>query len=134
MSDDRGDDEQSADSDGESDSARDQRPVGEVSLSLDTTLEILADHDRRAVIDYLRDDADRTATVEELANYLVSQRVEKADERPSSDRVQTMLHHIHVPKLVDVGLVDYDARNEEIRYWGSERLERWHERIQSRDD
>jgi hypothetical protein len=134
MSDNGGDDEHSDDSDGHSDGARDRRPVGEVSLSLDTTLEILADHDRRAIIDYLRDDADQTATVEELAGHLVSQTAEKVDERPSSDRVQTMLHHVHVPKLVDVGLVDYDARNEEIRYWGSERLDRWHERIQNRDD
>ncbi|WP_135825447.1 DUF7344 domain-containing protein [Halorussus ruber] len=134
MSDNGGDDVHSDDSDDHSGGARDQRPVAEVSLSLDSTLEILADHDRRVIIDYLRAEADQTATVGELADYLVSQKVEKADERPSSDRVQTMLHHIHVPKLVDVGLVDYDARNEEIRYWGSERLERWHERIQNRDD
>ncbi|WP_276300378.1 DUF7344 domain-containing protein [Halorussus lipolyticus] len=134
MSENGGDDDQSDDSDDCTDSARDRRPVGDVSLSIDTTLELLADHDRRVVIDYLQDGDDRTVTIDELATYLASRTDECAADPPSADRVQTMLHHVHVPKLVDTGVVDYDARNEEVRYWGSERLERWHERIRNRDD
>jgi hypothetical protein len=125
--------EDADDSDGKSDEACDKGPVSDVSLSLDTTLEILANNDRRAIIEYLRDVADQTATIDELVNYLVSQKSKQSDEYPGRDHVQTTLHHIHIPKLVDAGLIDYDARNQEIRYWGSDRLERWHERIQNRD-
>lgn len=157
MSENGGDDDQSDDGDACGDDAREPRPVGDVSLSLDTTLELLADRDRRVVLDYLRDADDRTATIDELAAHLVSQtddlpsadggdgppsadrgddppNTDCGDGPPSADHVQTMLHHVHVPKLVDTGVVDYDARNEEIRYWGSKRLERWHDRIQKRDD
>lgn len=157
MSENGGDDERSEEGEDHSDDARDRRPVGDVSLSLDTTLKILADPDQRRIIGYLRDATDRSATVEELANHLVSKRAERAGERSDSgpeadqdsedrdsedsdrdsedpERIRAMLHHTHVPELVDAGLIDYDARNEEIRYWGSERLERWHDRIRNRDD
>jgi hypothetical protein len=132
---DNGEDERNAnEGDGQSDESCDDRPVGDVSLSLDTALEILANHDRRAIIEYLRDTSDHTATIDELANYLVSQKAERASEHPGRDHLQTTLHHVHVPKLVDSGLIDYDARNQEIRYRGSDRLERWHDRIQGREN
>jgi hypothetical protein len=134
MSENGEEDENSDDSDGKSDEPCDERPVGDVSLSLDTTLEILANRDRRAIIDYLRDESNHTATIDELANYLVSRKAEQATEHPGHDHVQTTLHHIHVPKLVDAGVIDYDARNQEIRYWGSDRLETWHDQIRSRED
>ena len=133
MSDNGRDDENSDDSDDSSDEA-DDRPVGDVSLSLDTTLEILANRDRRSVIEYLRDTPYHTATIDELANHLVSRKAEQATEHPGHDHVRTTLHHVHVPKLVDAGVIDYDARNQEIRYWGSERLETWHDRICNRED
>lgn len=134
MSENGGEDENSDDSGGDSDQECNGRPVGDVSLSLDATLEILANHDRREIIEYLRDTADQTATIDELANHLVSQKAEQAAEHPGHDYVQTTLHHIHIPKLVDSGLIDYDARNQEVRYWGSERLEKWHDRIKNRGD
>lgn len=133
MSDNGGEDENADDSDGQPDETCDKGPIGDVSLSLDTTLEILANNDRRAIIEYLRDAADQTATIDELANYLISQKSKQSEEYPGHDHIQTTLHHIHIPKLVDAGLIDYDARNQKIRYWGSDRLERWHERIQNRD-
>ena len=134
MSGNGGEDGESDDSDGQSSETCHQRPVGSTSLSLDATLEILAHHDRRAIIDYLRDTDDQTATISELANHLASQKAKQSHERPGNDHIRTTLHHIHMPKLVDAGIVDYDARSQEIRYWGSERLETWHDRIQDRDD
>ncbi|WP_202932535.1 DUF7344 domain-containing protein [Halorussus salinus] len=106
------------------------RPAERVTLSLDATLELLANHDRRAVLSYLREGSDRTATVDELTDYLVERRTVRTGERPARSHVRSTLHHIHVPKLVDAGVVDYDPRTEEVRYWGSERLETWHDRIE----
>ncbi|UPV99186.1 hypothetical protein M0R88_11685 [Halorussus gelatinilyticus] len=110
--------------------AHDDRPAGSVTLSLDATLELLANHDRRAIVAYLRDASDRTATVSELSDHLVERRAERTGERPGQSHVYSTLYHIHIPKLVDAGVVDYDARTEEVRYWGSERLETWHDRIE----
>ncbi|UPV73121.1 hypothetical protein M0R89_11235 [Halorussus limi] len=107
--------------------------VGSVTLSLDATLELLANHDRRAIISYLRDATRQTATADELADHLVERRAARTGERPGRSHVLSTLHHIHLPKLVDAGVVDYDARRQEVRYWGSERLETWHERIEARD-
>ncbi|WP_128477699.1 DUF7344 domain-containing protein [Halorussus pelagicus] len=109
-------------------------PAGNVTLSLDATLELLANHDRRAIISYLRDASRRTATADELADHLVERRAERTGERPGRSHVLSTLHHIHIPKMVDAGVVDYDARTQEIRYWGSDRLERWHERIETSDE
>ena len=110
------------------------RPAGSVTLSLDATLELLANHDRRAIISYLRDTPDATATTEDLTDYLVERRAARTGERPARSHVHSTLHHIHVPKLVDAGVVDYDARTKEVRYWGTERLETWHDRIERDED
>jgi hypothetical protein len=112
----------------------DEPPAGSVTLSLDATLELLANHDRRAIISYLRDASRRTATVDELAKHLVERCAAQTGERPGRSHVRSTLHHIHVPKLVDAGVVDYDARTQEVRYWGSERLEAWHDRIARDED
>lgn len=112
----------------------DEPPARDVTLSLDATLELLANHDRRAIVAYLRDATCQTATVDELADHLVERRTERSGERPGRSHVVSTLHHIHVPKLADAGVVDYDARTKEIRYWGCDRLERWHERIESREE
>ncbi len=109
------------------------RPAGRVALSLDATLELLANHDRRAVLSYLRDAPGATATTGDLTDYLVERRAARTGERPARSHVRSTLQHIHVPKLADAGVVDYDARTDEVRYWGSERLETWHDRIE-RDD
>jgi predicted transcriptional regulator len=65
--------------------------------------ELLADDQRRAVIDVL---ADRQLPVElsDLAA-AVAAREEAAE---SVDRVTTRLHHTHLPKLAGFGVLTYD--------------------------
>lgn len=108
------------------------RPTRSVPLSLDATLELLANYDRRCILEYLMESQHGTATVDELVEHLLEKQAERTGERPAYDHVLTTLHHIHVPKLVDAGVVEYDARSQEIRYWSNDRLEKWHRRI--RDD
>ncbi|MFC4449415.1 DUF7344 domain-containing protein [Halorussus aquaticus] len=115
------------------DSRNEDRPVDGVSLSLDATFELLAHADRRVILRYLRDAPGESATRDELADHLASERAEQSGERPDRDRVLSTLHHVHVPKLVDAGVADYDARTGEIRYWGSDRLEEWHDRVRKRE-
>jgi|AntDeeMinimDraft_5_1070356.scaffolds.fasta_scaffold69937_1 hypothetical protein len=41
----------------------------------------------------------------------------------SQTELETSLHHKHIPKLEARGWIDYDARGEEIRYYGNEGAE-----------
>lgn len=125
-----GDEEDNPDENGDETDESDDRPVGAVTtLSLDATLGLLANRERRLILDHLRDSTDSTATVGELVEHLLERKAQQTGERPGYDHVMSTLHHVHVPKLVDSGVVEYDPRRQEIRYWGNERLERWHDRI-----
>ncbi|WP_210424956.1 DUF7344 domain-containing protein [Halorussus halobius] len=109
-------------------------PGGPGTLSLDETLEILANHERRDVLGWLMDAPDGTATVDELVDHLVARRAERTGERPGRGHVTTTLHHVHLPKLADAGVVAYDARSQEVRYWSDDRLEAWHDRIRAGEE
>ncbi len=36
--------------------------------------------------------------------------------REQKEKIKTTLHHIHLPKLDTLGLIEYDARNGDVRY------------------
>lgn len=77
----------------------------------------LSHHQRRRVLYYLRDHG--TATVEELARHLVSAETDEPPGEAASarcERVETALHHVHLPKLVDALIAEYDPRSETVRY------------------
>lgn len=69
---------------------------------------LLADEQRRAAIDAL---AGRTGPVEldDLASAVAAR---KTDVEPVDDvvveRIAVTLHHVHLPKMSDLGVVDYD--------------------------
>lgn len=103
--------------------------VHEVSLSVDAILSLLANHQRRDLLQYFLDVPDRTATVDECISHLLERCEERTGERPAHDRIEAALYHIHIPKLVEAGVVEYDARSRDLRYRGHERLEEWLARI-----
>lgn len=72
---------------------------------------VLADERRRAT---LTDLADRSAPVdvEALARSVAARESDRSPESVPSElveRVHVTLHHVHLPKLADLGLVEYDA-------------------------
>ena len=74
------------------------------SYATDAVFECLAEPARRAVIEVLCDRT--TATLDELADAVA----EQGDTRGGpADRLVPDLHHRHLPKLADAGLVEYDA-------------------------
>lgn len=111
--------------------SRDDGDDGDRSLSLDAVLHVLADRYRRDLLRYLIDKDDETATVEECTNHLIEREAERTGERPAYDQVEVRLHHVHVPKLSDTGVIEYDPRSREFRYWGHARLEAWLDRIEA---
>lgn len=70
---------------------------------------LLAAERRRLVLDML---ARNTASVEldELASGVVAREdgIEAVDEA-AIERVATALHHVHLPKIAQFGIIDYDA-------------------------
>lgn len=96
---------------------------------LDDLFDVLADPRRRLVLRYFRTCPDDVATVTDLADY-VAERSEGDDFRS----VSVALHHKDVPKLVDAGLVEFDAQTETVQFVGPEFVFTVLERANARTD
>ena len=120
MSDDDGDDTD--------DSRVDTGENGSVPTpSLDTVFDLLSDQRRRYVLYHLVNAADDTVGYEDLAEQVA---VWEAGGDPSEDhvdRVATDLYHIHLPKLTESNVVDFDQRSGDVRFWGQPTVEEYAE-------
>lgn len=84
---------------------------------VDRVFSSLAAQRRRLVLDYLLDAEAGRASFDELVDHVV-----EADTRsPSPDReaIATSLHHTHLPKLADGGLIHYDSERGSIETTGA---------------
>lgn len=123
-----GGDDQPSESESE---GRSGRGFHDVSLSLDAILSLLAHYQRRDVLGYLADRPDQTCSIDECVAHVMKREEDRTGTRPGHDQVATILHHVHVPKLTDAGLLEYDPRSRQLRYGGHDRLETWLDRIQA---
>ncbi|MFC4436219.1 MULTISPECIES: DUF7344 domain-containing protein [Natrialbaceae] len=81
---------------------------GGSDCSLERTYEILSHPTRRSLLRRLRNV--ETTTVRTAADNLAeAERIEKAE------RGEVMLHHVHLPKMSDAGIIDYDPDTGTIR-------------------
>lgn len=82
------------------------------SSQADDLFSVLADSRRRHVIEILSEhDA---LSLRALAEEIAGREAEKSDSDVSDasvERMMTSLHHCHVPKLADAGIVLYETRN-----------------------
>lgn len=108
--------------------------VPDPSFALDGLLDILADRHRRFLLEFLADEADPTAPLDEAVGYVTNRIAEETGRRPNEDDVEMELRHHHVPRLADDEVLEYDARSETLRYYGSEQLEAFHEHVREFDD
>ena len=92
----------------------------ELSGELDTVFELLGDRERRSVVAHLLEGNGQTATVPELADQCQQ---EAEGSTSTTDPVVMRLHHTHLPKLEDAGVVEYDPRSKTVRYRGDALLE-----------
>ena len=85
-------------------------------ISLGSLFKILADPHRRYTMYHLATMDSETIDLSILVAAL-SERVATSPERISIE-----LRHVHLPKLVDHNLIEYDERSETIRYCDSDRV------------
>ncbi len=89
----------------------------------DAVLSAVADEHRRAVIDALNSATNSTLGYEALVDH-VADRVRDKDAVRESDerrqRVRIQLHHTHLPKLEEVGVIDYEAETRHVQFVGGE--------------
>ena len=80
---------------------------------------ILVSEERRLVLQFFRDRTERVATIDDLADYVVDRR----DGVDDPTEAKLTLHHVSLPKLAAVGVLNYDHRSHVARYRGHVRLE-----------
>lgn len=81
-------------------------------LSLDDIFELLKNARRREVIQYLGRQEDETATLSDLAEHIAALENEIEVTQLSSDqrkRVYIGLYQCHLPKMDDMGVIDFDS-------------------------
>lgn len=65
----------------------------------------LARDERRELLRYLKDV--QVAQFEEVAQHLLKRENGSAEEKPDAMRIR--LHHVHLPKLVETGVLTWDS-------------------------
>lgn len=91
---------------------------------IDRLLELLESKERRKVVEYFRSNGSDTETVDVLGACLARLMVEAdGSQEPSSEVTRTQLHHVHLPKMEEYGVVEYDSRSGHVRYHSDEQVE-----------
>lgn len=86
---------------------------------IDTVLRLFADRTCRDTIAHLTAYAQQdTISVDAIAAALPTAR---EDARSTAD-LRTVLHHSVLPRLDDIGMIDYDTRTQTVYYWGESPL------------
>ena len=89
-------------------------------MSLDETLRLLADERRREMI-YALDRAETDSfTYDEVVDAVAENGGLPQDHR---DRLEVEMTHVHLPKMDENGLIEYDEEEEVITYDPDEEIE-----------
>lgn len=103
------------------------------TISTEKVLQLIADPRRRTILRHLRDTGGIAVSVDELSNALAAKRTDLSPKdvtsttslRQSADDAgaKAELHHDHLPRLADAGVIEYDQHDGVVRYHPHERLE-----------
>ena len=90
----------------------------------DEYFKLASHHLRRWSFQYFQKMSEKTTSLEELAEHLAERerargKTQNAEQTADHERrIAITLYHVHVPKLQESGVVDFDARSKVIRYLG----------------
>lgn len=92
----------------------------DADLSTDEILQVLADPRRRIVLRELAEKPSREVSVDALQE-VVARELEGPPPRPrAATKIAIQLRHVHLPRLEEAGLCEYDADGERVEYRSSE--------------
>lgn len=92
--------------------------------STDASLRIVSDSRRRTALRHLLESGDGRISIHELAVAIANDDpAEQGDRVEQIERHMTVLHHVHLPKLADAGLVRYDKGDKTVRYHSHDAIE-----------
>lgn len=90
----------------------------------DESLRLVADRSRRRVLEHLRYEATGRTTLDDLVDRLLSSgSVSVGDRRADRKTLALQLYHVHLPKLDDHGVVEFDPDSGTVQYAADERFE-----------
>lgn len=91
--------------------------------NLDTILQLVADRRRRQAMQQLRHEATGRMTITDLVNRMRTGGPVADDQTTHREQLAIQLHHAHLPKLAEYGVVDFDPVNGTVRYQPDEQIE-----------
>ena len=107
----------------------------EVAVPLDTVFDLLSNARRRYLLYHLYETEGSLSTLEEATEAVFE--YERGEKPPAESggrrQVRLALHHAHLPRVADAGLLEYDARQGDIRLLGDSGLPRWLEHTLGRE-
>lgn len=90
------------------------------SETVDELFALLAHEKYRHVIQYFQQTSDSVTTLDRLVSYSVQQ----TDDNINREKRAIALHHVALPRLAETSVLDYDTRQNTIRYRGWPAAER----------
>ncbi|GAB7020269.1 DUF7344 domain-containing protein [Halostagnicola bangensis] len=99
--------------------------------SIDLVFDLLSVQRRRYGLYHLADQDDGIATFDELVDNIYTREDDHGEDHRL--QIQTSLQHVHLPRLEDAGILEYDTRSDTIRYWEQPTLEEWLEHARHKE-
>lgn len=94
------------------------------TISTETALRVVADPCRRSILSQLIDSEETMVTMDTLVDRISPENPPPKTTGAHADPQLIDVQHIHLPKLEDANLIEYDPRTKIIRYTPNERVER----------
>jgi hypothetical protein len=95
------------------------------AMSVGTAMELLADGTRRALLYALSASSDRSASTDALVSDVLFRREDRRADDPDDRRtVRVAVRHVHLPKLRDADVLEYDAGTGRVTYCPPDTLEK----------
>jgi hypothetical protein len=93
--------------------------------SFDQTLDLVSDPRRRTLLYQLKDVGSGTVGFDDLVDAVVDREtsIPARDPPESREAVRVSLAHAHLPRLADLGIVEYDPATDTVQYHGNPALE-----------
>ncbi len=70
--------------------------------------ELMANRRRRHVLSYLRAHPQEDVPIDDLTSQVIARELMAGDGPVDPESVSATLHHVHLPKLAEAGLIEYD--------------------------